>query len=263
MSWMDWSPRASKSGSCQGVPLSITVLGVGISASGLMCEQWNIYKYAAGGHFKEEWSCGCVYPLGQPYPQTREVDYMQAISIPGGGGPRGPCPPDSSRSRKDPMRTSALAAAILVLAGLAGCGGASFTPPPIPSQEAAIGYFQTVLQVVHSGDLTSLCSLGGGTCPHDLQAADPAALPRTDPTVIGSRVLAPVQRPDGSWDIGGRVLELCGHDGRDRPYYAEILVFQDGNRLISQTPVFWTGVRVANGGTVGGASPQPSPCPVT
>ncbi len=85
MSWIDWSPRGTLTGSCQTVPLSVSALGQSISASGVMCERWNVYKYAAAGSFKEEWSCGCIVPFGQPYPNTREVDYMQAVSVPGGG----------------------------------------------------------------------------------------------------------------------------------------------------------------------------------
>jgi hypothetical protein len=81
MSWIDWSPRGNKSGSCVSIPLSISALGLPFSTSGVMCEHWNIYKYADAGHFKEEWSCGCIIPFGQPYPNTREIDYLQAISV--------------------------------------------------------------------------------------------------------------------------------------------------------------------------------------
>lgn len=85
MSWIDWSPRGTLSGSCQGVPLSVSALGVSFSASGVMCERWNIYKGSAAGQFKEEWSCGCIVPFGQPYPNAREIDYLQAVSVANGG----------------------------------------------------------------------------------------------------------------------------------------------------------------------------------
>ena len=81
MSWIDWSPRGSRSGSCVTVPLSISALGIPFNSSGLMCERWNITKYADAGHFNEEWHCGCIVPFGQPYPNTREIDYLQAISV--------------------------------------------------------------------------------------------------------------------------------------------------------------------------------------
>jgi hypothetical protein len=82
--WIDWSPRGSLSGSCVSVPLEVSVLGVGFRASGIMCERWNIFKGAAAGHFKEQWSCGCIVPFGQPYPNTREIDYLQAVSVANG-----------------------------------------------------------------------------------------------------------------------------------------------------------------------------------
>jgi hypothetical protein len=84
MSWVDWSPRGDLSGSCQGIPLSISALGVGFSASGLMCEQWNMTKGSAAGTFKQQWSCGCVWPFGQPWPNDREIRYLQAVSVANG-----------------------------------------------------------------------------------------------------------------------------------------------------------------------------------
>jgi hypothetical protein len=84
MAWVDWSPRGDLSGSCQGIPLSVSALGVAISASGIMCERWDMTKGAPAGTFRQMWSCGCVWPLGQPWPNDREIDYMQAVSVPNG-----------------------------------------------------------------------------------------------------------------------------------------------------------------------------------
>lgn len=81
MTWVDWSPRGTISGGCVTVPISVSALGYGISASGLMCERWDIYKAAAGGDLKEQWGCGCVFPFGQPYPNVREIDVMQAVKV--------------------------------------------------------------------------------------------------------------------------------------------------------------------------------------
>ena len=57
MSWIDWSPKSSLSGSCQTIGITVSTLG----------------------------SCDCIQLFGQPYPSTREIDYMQAVSVPGGG----------------------------------------------------------------------------------------------------------------------------------------------------------------------------------
>lgn len=88
MSWIDWSPRGSMSGSCQSVGLSVKALGVGISGSGVMCERWDIAKGTQAGQLRQTWGCGCIVPFGQPYPNTREIDHMQAISVVNGGRPR-------------------------------------------------------------------------------------------------------------------------------------------------------------------------------
>lgn len=85
MSWIDWSPRGSVSGAWQGIGISVSALGVGISTGSIMCEHWNITKWAEAGHFQNQWDCGCIYPFGQPYPNSREIDYMQAVSVPNGG----------------------------------------------------------------------------------------------------------------------------------------------------------------------------------
>lgn len=84
MSWIDWSPRATLTGSCQTIGLSVSALGVSFSSSGLMCERWNMYKYADAGHYKQEWSCGCAPSFGQPYPNVREINYLQVISVSNG-----------------------------------------------------------------------------------------------------------------------------------------------------------------------------------
>lgn len=84
MSWIDWSPRGTVTGGCQTIPLSVSALGVTYSASGIMCERWNVYKYADAGHYTEEWSCGCLLSFGQPYPNVREIDYLQVISVANG-----------------------------------------------------------------------------------------------------------------------------------------------------------------------------------
>jgi hypothetical protein len=88
MSWIDWKPRSSLSGGCQGVPLSVSALGVSLSVSGVMCENWHIYKSSSPGGFRTTWSCGCTFPFGLQYPATRQAEYAQVVSVPNGGVPR-------------------------------------------------------------------------------------------------------------------------------------------------------------------------------
>ncbi len=88
MAWVDWDPRENVNGRCVRLDLEIVVLGVGFSNPALFCENNIPHKGEAAGSFRMEWSCGCIVPFGQPYPNSREIDYLQAISVPNGGAPR-------------------------------------------------------------------------------------------------------------------------------------------------------------------------------
>ncbi|MCI0345087.1 MAG: hypothetical protein L0221_06510 [Chloroflexi bacterium] len=88
MAWEDWDPIGDLStGNCMIQPLSISILGSGFSTSGLLCERWDMTLYRDAGHFKQMWSCGCIWPFGQPYPNSRGMRYVQGISVAGGGSP--------------------------------------------------------------------------------------------------------------------------------------------------------------------------------
>ena len=87
MQWEDWDPLGDLTTSnCMIQPLSINIFGTGFSTSGLLCERWDMTLYRDAGHFKQMWSCGCIWPFGQPYPNSRGMRYVQGISVPGGGG---------------------------------------------------------------------------------------------------------------------------------------------------------------------------------
>ena len=156
------------------------------------------------------------------------------------------------------MRRHAL---VLVALLVAACGQPRFSPPTPPSEDAAAGLLHSVVDIVKSGDLDRLCSVGAGTCPKTLRDSDPRAVPQSEPVVVGTRVVPSSANADGTWNVGGRVLELCGRDGLNRPYYSEMLVFEQDGRLIATQPVYWTGIRIAVGSTVGGPAPTPPPCP--
>jgi hypothetical protein len=89
MSWIDWSPRSSVSGSCRSIPISVDALNVVLSATGVMCENWYINRSTTtGGNLRETWSCGCPIGFGVGYPSTREVDYLQLVSVLNGRVPK-------------------------------------------------------------------------------------------------------------------------------------------------------------------------------
>jgi hypothetical protein len=155
-----------------------------------------------------------------------------------------------------------LAALVLVI----GCTPSTAVAPPAPpTEEAARAHLRAVVAVVESGDLGLLCALGSGTCEMELRNADPALRPADPPILVGSEAILPTPRGDGAWDLGGRLLQLIGCNGADEPYFAEMLVFESGGRLISNNTLYWLGGRVARSSTVGGepplAPPPAPPCP--
>ena len=154
-------------------------------------------------------------------------------------------------------RGSALAAAALFVAA---CAGTPAPPPSPPTEAAARAYLDAVVALVASGDPFAICEVGSSTCEQTIRKSDLAAVPSSAPTVIGSRVIEPTRLPSGIWNQGGRVLELCGRDGLDQPYYSEMLVFDDGGRLISTATPYWLGIRIAESPVVGGPEAHPA-CP--
>jgi hypothetical protein len=88
MRWVDWNPRGNVVGSCQQLNLQVQALGVNFTSPAFFCENNIPTKYASAGSFRMTWSCGCIIPWGQPAPNTREIDYLQAVSVPNGGSVR-------------------------------------------------------------------------------------------------------------------------------------------------------------------------------
>ena len=83
-------------------------------------------------------------------------------------------------------------------------------------------------------------------------------MPATVPEVIGTRVIPYSDLGGGMLTVGGRVLMLCGRDGLGKSYYSEMLVFFDGDRLISTGTPYWVGMTIATGSTTE-ASPAAVP----
>lgn len=62
----------------------------------------------------------------------------------------------------------------------------------------------------------------------------------------------------GAGTVAGRVLVICGTDGRGRPYRSEMLVFRDGSGLRAINPIFWDNMAIATG-TVNPPTATPVP----
>jgi hypothetical protein len=158
------------------------------------------------------------------------------------------------------MRAVALIVALL-LSGCAATG--AHVPVPPPTEAEALAHLGEVVKVVKSGDLAHLCDLGNGSCRQLLQKSDPATVPRTDPRVVGTKVIPYSDLGGGMWTDGGRVLMLCGRDGLGRQYYSEMLVAREDGRLVSTGTPYWIGMTIATD-TATSASMAPAPeCPST
>ena len=120
----------------------------------------------------------------------------------------------------------------------------AFAPPPPPSDAAARAALERAVAYARAFDFDGLCGLGDGNCPILLQQASRDAVPPDPPIVCGERVLQPTQLANGAWDGGGRVLQVCGIDGRGHPYRSEVLAFSTGSTVTLINAVYWSGVGI-------------------
>jgi len=123
---------------------------------------------------------------------------------------------------------------------------------PLPSESEARVLLDQVVALASAGQFEEMCALGASSCARILE--DAASPPPTDPpSVVGTRRI----QPDATGDVrssGGLVLELCG-ENQGETYYTEMLVFRENGELRAIEPVYWSGFRVAQDGTVG--TPRP------
>ena len=160
-------------------------------------------------------------------------------------------------------RLPATALSVVLALLTAACVVPAATPLPPPTELEARDHLAKVVQMVLGNAIENVCELGSGTCPVELRNADLAAIPAGAPVVLGTETIQPSLRQDGAWDLGGLLLKLCGRDGRDEPYYSEMLVFREaGNRLVAINALYWLGSRVARSPAVPAATFDLPACPV-
>jgi hypothetical protein len=142
-------------------------------------------------------------------------------------------------------------AGLIAAALLATC--AAPVAEPVPSELEARAFLDEVVTLASAGQFEEMCALGASSCARILEdAASPP--PGDPPTVVGIRAI----QPDTTGDVrssGGLVLELCG-DIQGETYYTEMLVFRENGELRAIEPVYWSGFRVAQDGTVGTPGPD-------
>lgn len=151
-------------------------------------------------------------------------------------------------------RTAAFAAVLAVLS-LSACSSVTGARNvDQPSYEESVGFLARIVESAGQGDFEALCRLGDGNCETHLEKAGIEAVPPDPPIVVATRVVA---HDPASGAIGGRVLTVCGVDGRGQRYRSEMLIFRDGDGLRAINPVYWDGVTIAGEGDTTLLSPEP------
>ncbi len=132
----------------------------------------------------------------------------------------------------------------------------STSTPPSPAE--AKGLLDRIVSLAQHGDFAGLCNLGDGNCWTNLEAAGRDAVPSLSPRVVATWVMSGSSTGLGAGTVAGRVLVICGTDGRGRPYRSEMLVFRDGSGLRAINPIFWDNMAIA-AGTVNPPTATPVP----
>jgi len=153
--------------------------------------------------------------------------------------------------------------ALLLALLLAGCSLGPAGPFAPPSVDAARALLDEIVDAALDRDFDRLCANASGTCDVELQGVEDRA-PTTPPDIVGVTVHEPMGSGD-SWTSGGVLFRLCGTDAFGKPYESEVLVFDDGTRLLATAAVFWTGTRVGvaapgNSVTAGGPPSDEARC---
>ena len=157
----------------------------------------------------------------------------------------------------------AVVAIALLIAGCAAFQPPPNEPPPPPPLDEARAHLERVIQAGLARDWNGLCALASGTCEQELRGNESLA-PKQAPDVAEFEVLEPIGNADG-WSSGGVRFTLCGTDGAGNPYESQVLVFDDGERLLAAAAVYWTGTGVSfappgNGVPKAEPSDAPSQC---
>jgi hypothetical protein len=129
-------------------------------------------------------------------------------------------------------------------------------PLPPPPVEDARAVLDEIIDAGIARDWEGLCANASGTCEGELDGAEDRA-PTTAPRVAAVEVQQQ-QGDAGASTSGGVLFVLCGTDGLGDPYESEVLVFDDGTRLLAGAAVFWLGTRVGFAPPTGGVVTEPA-----
>ena len=159
-------------------------------------------------------------------------------------------PPRLDGKKERESRSSFARLALVTVAVVAlGTGGVTIIAPdqqlPPPSEAQARAALHAAVAHARAGDFAGLCDLSDGNCAFILGQAGRDAVPADPPTVFGMRVIEPTTLANRAWQGGGRVLQVCGIDGRGQPYRSEVLAFRDGQTVRLINAVYWSRVSIS------------------
>ena len=145
----------------------------------------------------------------------------------------------------------------MIALGLIGVGCLPApSPGPSPTPEEAVAFLSQAVELARAGRWEDLCAIGSANCERALADAGKEAVPLDPPTVRRTWLVNSTAEA-----VGGRVLEVCGVDGRNEPYVTEILVFRLGSETRAIEPVYWSGIVIATDPVVGDEPAVLAPCP--
>ena len=148
----------------------------------------------------------------------------------------------------------ALLMAVLIAGACTGTG-ASYVPPPPPSESAARDLVNNAIDLAISHDFDRLCALGTPECRKVLDATGTDTVPTAAPKFVSVTTVPNRETSPGTWAPGGVLFLLCGLDGKNQAYHSQMLVFENhqGSGLVAEEPVFWGSL------TIGSAVAEPPP----
>jgi hypothetical protein len=148
----------------------------------------------------------------------------------------------------------------MIVTGTVACSTRATLAPP-PSEVETVEFLDHIVDLARAGDFDALCAVGGGNCRRALGDAGADAVPDAAPTILGTWLLGDTPA-GGGYSVGGRILEVCGVDGRGRTFRTQMLIFSESGQLKAIEPVYWSGIRIATDPNVGPDPSVAATCPV-
>ena len=103
-----------------------------------------------------------------------------------------------------------------------------------------------VVDLAKVESVTDLCRIGSLNCVRNAQMRDAdQTRPATAPVVVASWDV-PDGKSDNAVQQGGRMLEVCGIDGKGKAYHSQMLFFgSDLDHFTVFEPTYWTNMNIS------------------